>query len=169
MVKVFVPTFTINVASKPKVKKNNDISSNKCSRKCYAVVVKIDNEFKAVVNIDGNYDSVIEGDQFSNSRLILPFTEESLDLRDKTHVFLKNVDKSGRRPVVIRTEAHCHYHPGLPTQYDAVKENLLIAGHIIRKNGKMYFDYENLVKYHYLAKFKLCDVKVDNNKPLFSK
>ena len=169
MVKVFVPTFTINVASKPKVKKNNDISSNKCSRKCYAVVVKIDNEFKAVVNIYGNYDSVIDGDQFSNSRLILPFTEESLDLKDKTHVFLKNVDKSGRKPIVIRTEEHCHYHPGLPTQYDAVKENLLIAGHIIRKNGKMYFDYENLVKYHYLAKFKLCDVKVDDNKPLFSK
>lgn len=169
MVKVFVPTFTINVASKPKVKKNNDISSNKCSRKCYAVVVKIDNEFKAVVNINGNYDSVIKGDQFSNSRLILPFTEESLDLKDKTHVFLKNVDKSGRKPIVIRTEEHCYYHPGLPTQYDAVKENLLIAGHIIRKNGKMYFDYENLVKYHYLAKFKLCDIKVDDNKPLFSK
>lgn len=169
MVKVFMPTFTINVVSKPKVKNNNDISSNKCSRKCYAVVVKIDNEFKAVVNIDGNYESVIEGDQFSNSKLTLPFTEESLELKGKTHVFLKDVDETGKQPVVIRTESQCHLHPGLPTQYDAVKENLLIAGHIIRKNGKMYFDYENLVKYHYLAKFKLCDVKVDDNKPLFSK
>ena len=168
MVKVLFPTFTINVASKPKIK-NNDESFNKCSRKCYAVVVKIDGEFKAVVNIDGNYDSVIEGDQFSNSRLTLPFTEESLDLKDKTHVFLKKVDKSGKQPVVIRTGDQCHYHPGLPTQYDAVKENLLIAGHVIRKNGKMYFDYEDLVKYHYLSKFKLCDVKVDDNKPLFSK
>ena len=54
-------------------------------------------------------------------------------------------------------------------EYDALKENLLIAGHIIRKNGKMYFDYEDLVKYHYLAKSKLCDVKVDDTKPLFSK
>lgn len=169
MVKVFMPAFTINVVSKPKVKKNNDISSNKCSRKCYAVVVKIDNEFKAVVNIDGNYDSIIEGDQFSNSRLTLSFTEESLNLKDKTHVFLKNVDKSGKQPVVIRTTEHCHYYPGLPTQYDAVKENLLIAGHVIRKNGKMYFDYEDLVKYHYLSKFKICNVKVDDNKPLFSK
>lgn len=164
-----MPTFTINVVSKPKVKNNNDISSNKCSRKCYAVVVKIDNEFKAVVNIDGNYESVIEGDQFSNSKLTLPFTEESLELKGKTHVFLKDVDETGKQPVVIRTESQCHLHPGLSTQYDAVKENLLIAGHIIRKNGKMYFDYEDLVKYHYLAKFKLCDVKVDDNKPLFSK
>ena len=169
MVKVFMPTFTINVVSKPKIKNNNDISSNKCSRKCYAVVVKIDNEFKAVVNIDGNYDSVIEGDQFSNSKLTLPFTEESLELKGKTHVFLKDVDETGKQPVVIRTESQCHLHPGLPTQYDAVKENLLIAGHIIRKNGKMYFDYEDLVKYHYLAKFKLCDAKVDDNKSLFSK
>lgn len=169
MVKVFMPTFTINVVSKPKIKNNKDIPSNKCSRKCYAVVIKIDNEFKAVVNIDGNYDSVIEGDQFSNSKLTLPFTEESLDLKGKTHVFLKDVDETGKQPVVIRTESQCRLHPGLPTQYDAVKENLLIAGHIIRKNGKMYFDYEDLVKYHYLAKFKLCDVKVDDNKPLFSK
>lgn len=168
MVKVFNPIFTIKIASKPKVK-NSNISFNKCSRKCYAVVVKIDNEFKAVVNIDGNYDSVIEGDQFSNSRLTLPFTEESLDLKDKTYIFLKTLDKSGKKPTVIRTKEQCHRQPGLPTQYDAVKENLLIAGHIVRKNGKMYFDYEDLVKYHYLAEFKLCDVKIDNNKPLFSK
>ena len=80
MVKVFTPAFTINVVSKPKVKKNNNTSFNSCSRKCYAVVIKVDNEFKAVVNIDENYDSVTEGDQFSNSRLTLPFTEESLDL-----------------------------------------------------------------------------------------
>lgn len=168
MVKVFTPTFTINVVSKPKIKKHNT-SFNNCSRKCYAVVIKIDNEFKAVVNVDGNYDSVIEGDQFSNSRLTLPFTKESLDLKDKTHVFLKNVDKSGKQPVVIRTEEKCNLYPGLPTQYDAVRENLLIAGHIIRKNGKMYFNYEDLVKYHYLSKSKLCDVKVDDDKPLFSK
>ena len=168
MVKVFTPTFTINVVSKPKITKHNT-SFNNCSRKCYAVVIKIDNEFKAVVNVDGNYDSVIEGDQFSNSRLTLPFTKESLDLKDKTHVFLKNVDKSGKQPVVIRTEEKCNLYPGLPTQYDAVRENLLIAGHIIRENGKMYFNYEDLVKYHYLSKSKLCNVKVDDDKPLFSK
>lgn len=168
MMKVFNPTFTVNVVSKPKIKNNNKCS-NKRSRKCYAIVIKVDNEFKAVVNIDGNYDSIIEGDQFSNSRLTLPFTEESLDLKDKTHVFLKKVDKLGKHTVIIRTEKQCHWFPGLPTQYDAIKENLLIAGHIVSKNGKMYFDYEDLVKYHYLAESKICDIKIDEDKPLFNK
>ena len=59
--------------------------------------------------------------------------------------------------------------PGLSTQYNTVHENLLLAGHIIRKNGKMYFEYEDLVAYHYLAESRICDVKVDNTKPLFNK
>lgn len=167
MVKVFNPTFTINIASKSKRKITKSINS--ISRKCYAVVVKDNNEYKAVVNIDEKYIPIVEGDEFSNSKLILPFTEESLDLKDKTHVFLKNKDKLGKNVVVIRNERDCHFSPGLPTQYDAVKENILIAGHIVRKNGKMYFNYEDLVKYYYLSEFKLCDVKIDNDKPLFSK
>ena len=59
--------------------------------------------------------------------------------------------------------------PGLPTQYNVIHENLLLAGHIIRKNGKMYFEYEDLVAYHYLSESRICDVKVDNTKPLFNK
>lgn len=169
MVKISTPAFTINIASKPKIKNKTNTSFNKCSRKCYAVVIKVNNEFKAVVNVDGNYNAIIEGDQLSNSILTLPFTEASLDLKDKTHVFLKNKDKFGKHTIVIRTKEQCHCYPGLSTQYDAVKENLLIAGHIISKNGKMYFDYEDLVKYNYLSEFKLCDVKIDDNKPLFSK
>ena len=60
-------------------------------------------------------------------------------------------------------------HPGSPDRYDALKENLLIAGHIIRKNGKMYFNYENLVKYHYLSKYYVNDVDINDDIPLFNK
>ena len=59
--------------------------------------------------------------------------------------------------------------PGLPTQYNTVHENLLLAGYIIRKDGKMYFEYEDLVKHHYLSKSSLCEVKIDTTKPLFNK
>ena len=46
----------------------------------------------------------------------------------------------------------------------------VVIGGEVKSNAKLSFhDYEDLVKYHYLAKFKLCDVKVDDNKPLFSK
>ena len=106
----------------------------------------------------------------SNEQLVLPFTEKSLSLKDKTYVWLKHKDKYGKHVCVIRNNyLTTHLHPGIDTQYDAIRENLLIAGHIVRKDGKMYFEYEDLVAYHYLAECHLCEVKVDNTKPLFNK
>lgn len=167
MVKVFNPLFTINLASKPK-RESKPTGSN-ISRKCYAVVKEIDGEFKAVININKQHIRLKEGDELSSEQLILPFTEKSLDLKGKTYVFLKEKDKYGHYVCVIRDTMNAELHPGLPIQYNTVHENLLLAGHIIRKNGIMYFEYEDLVAYHYLSESRICDVRVDNDKPLFNK
>lgn len=167
MVKLFNPSFTINIASKPK--HGSKPTGNNISRKCYAVVKEIDGEFKAVINIDKQHIRLKKGDELSNEQLILPFTKRSLDLKDKIYVFLKEKDKYGHYVCVIRDITTANLFPGLPTQYNAVHENLLLAGHIIRKNGKMYFEYEDLVAHYYLSESHICDVKVDNSKPLFNK
>ena len=167
MIKLRIPTLTIKLASKSK-REPKPTGSN-ISRKCYAVVKEIDGEFKAVINIDKKHIRLKKGDELSNEQLVLPFTEKSLDLKDKTYVFLKNKDKYGHYVCIIRDAINAELHPGLPIQYNAVHENLLLAGHIIRKNDKMYFEYEDLVAHHYLAESHICDVKVDNNKPLFNK
>lgn len=167
MVKVFNPIFTINLASKPK-RESKPTGSN-ISRKCYAVVKEIDGEFKAVININKQHIRLKEGDELSSEQLILPFTEKSLDLKGKTYVFLKEKDKYGHYVCMIRNTTTVNLAPGIPTQYNAVHENLLLAGHIIHKDGKMYFEYEDLVAYHYLSKSRICNVKVDNTKPLFNK
>lgn len=167
MIKLRIPTLTIKPASKSK-RKSKPTGSN-ISRKCYAVVKEIDGEFKAVINIDKKHIRLKKGDELSNEQLILPFTESSLDLKGKIYVFLKEKDKYGHYVCIIRNAINAELHPGLPIQYNAVHENLLLAGHIIRKNDKMYFEYEDLVAHHYLAESHICDVKVDNNKPLFNK
>lgn len=167
MIKLRIPTLTIKPASKPK-REPKPTGSN-ISRKCYAVVKEIDGEFKAVININKQHIRLKKGDELSNEQLILPFTERSLDLKGKIYVFLKEKDKYGHYVCIIRNTINAELHPGLPTQYNAVHENLLLAGHIIRKNDKMYFEYEDLVAHHYLAESHICDVKVDNNKPLFNK
>lgn len=167
MIKLNMPTFTIKAASKPK--REFKSTGNTISRKCYAVVKEIDGEFKAIINIDKHYIRLKEGDELSNDQLILPFTERSLDLKDKLYVFLKEKDKYGHNVCIIRDAMTARISPGLPTQYNAVHDNLLIAGHIVRKNGKMYFEYEDLIKYHYLSEFGICEVKIDNDKPLFNK
>ena len=167
MVKVFNPVFTINIASK--LKRESKLTGSNISRKCYAVVKEIEGEFKAVVNINKQYIRLKEGDELSNEQLILPFTERSLDLKGKIYVFLKEKDKYGHYVCIIRNTRTANLSPGLPTQYNTVHENLLLAGHIIRKNGKMYFEYEDFVAHHYLSESRICDVKVDNTKPLFNK
>ena len=167
MIKLHMPTFTIKAASKPK--RESKPTGNTISRKCLAVVKEIDGEFKAVINIDKKHIYLKEGDELSSEQLVLPFTEKSLDLKDKTYVFLKNKDKYGHYVCIIRNTMTANLHPGFPTQYNAVHENLLIAGHIIRKAGKMYFEYEDLVAHHYLSEYRICDVKVDDTKPLFNK
>lgn len=167
MIKLYIPTFTIKPASKSK-RESKPTGSN-ISRKCYAVVKEIDGEFKAVININKQYVRLKEGDELSNEQLILPFTERSLDLKGKIYVFLKEKDKYGHYVCIIRDIMTANLIPGLPIQYNTVHENLLLAGHIIRKNGKMYFEYEDLVAHYYLSESRICDVKVDDTKPLFNK
>lgn len=167
MINENMPTFTIKVASKSK-RESKSTGSN-ISRKCLAVVKEIDGEFKAVINIDNKHIYLKEGDKLSNEQLVLPFTEKSLDLKDKIYVFLKNKDKYGHYVCVIRDRNTAHFFPGTSIQYNTVHDNLLIAGHIIRKNGKMYFEYEDLVAHHYLAESYICNVNVDDTKPLFNK
>lgn len=167
MVKVFNPIFTINLANKPK--KKHKPTGNNISRKCYAVVAIIDGEYKAIVNYKKESICICENEDLSNEQLVLPFTEESLSLKDKPYVWAKQKDKYGHNVCIIRDYMTAHLHPGVDGIYDAVRENLLIAGHIVRKNGKMYFEYEDLIAYHYLSEARITDVKIDDNKPLFNK
>ena len=170
MVKVFTSlTFSIKIASKPKKETKSTVSGSNISRKCYAIVAIIDGEYKAIVNYEKKPIYVHKGGELSNKQIVLPFTEKSLSLKDKIYVWLKHKDKYGKRICIIRDRLTAHLYPDVNTQYDAIKENLLLAGHIIRKNGKMYFEYEDLIAYHYLAEHYICEVKIDNTKPLFNK
>lgn len=153
--KLHFPAFTIKPVFKPK--RESKSTNNNISRKCYAVVKEIDGELKAIINID------------SADQLVLPFTEQSLELKGKEYVFLKEKDKYNHYVCIIRDNVTANMSPGLSTQYNTIHENLLLAGHIIRKNGKMYFNYEDLVKHHYLSESFINEVRIDDNKPLFNK
>ena len=170
MVKVFnPPSFNVKLAFKPK-RNNSSIKNSIVSRKCFAVVKLIEGEFKAVINIDKKRIYLKEGDKLSNEQLILPFTDKSLELRNKTHVWLKYKDKYGHNICVIRESKLANISPGLSIQYDALKDNLLISGHIIRKDGKLYFNYEDLIASNYLSNSaKLSIANEDETKPLFNK
>lgn len=167
--KVFNPSFNIVIASKPKRNINPKTKTNKTSRRCLAIVAKINNEFKAIVNYDKDVVDVTDSFTLKNEVLVLPFTERSLSLKDKERVWLKEKDKLGHSVCIIRDCTKTNVNPGIKDQYDVFKEDILIVGRIVKENGIMYFDYEDLISYNYKSENKLINVKIDDSKPLFSK
>lgn len=160
MKEVKLQKFTINIASKTKHKSKETFT--KISRKCFAVVKEIDNEFKAIITLT-------KDDNLGNEQLVLPFTDKSLDLKDKQYIFLKEKDKYNNYVCIIRDYKIKFLNPGDPNKHTTIHDNLLIAGYIVRKEGKMYFDYEDLIAYNYLSDSHICDIKINDDKPIFIK
>lgn len=157
---VFNPSFTINIVSKPKKHITSKNSNSIISRKCLAIVSKIDDEYKAIINYDASSNT---------EKIVIPFTKKSLELKNKEYVWLKDKDEYGHNVCIIRDSQKAFLYPGLDTQYNAIRENLLIAGHIVRIDGKMYFEYETLIAFNYKSNAHINDVKIDYDKPLFNK
>lgn len=154
--KINYPNFTINIASKPKTIRK---STKRVSRKCYAVVVKDGNTFKARVAL--NNDETPE-------YLLLPFTEESFSLRGKEYVYTVKNYEHNRPILVIRSYADSLKKPGLVTQYTPFKEGILIAGIIIENKNVKEFSYEDFVA-STEGGTHINPVLVHEDKPLFNK
>lgn len=159
MARELVHSFTIKIATNNKPKREF-LRTNKVSRKCQAIVIKDEGILKARINI-----SPLEE---SEELIVIPFTERSLDLKGKTYVFLKNKDEHNHYVCIIRDIHKADLYPGLNTQYDALHEGLLISGYIIRKDGKLYFDYEDIINFSEKSSGYLEDVRIREDKPVFN-
>lgn len=166
-IKIFYPSFTINIAKKS-VKRKLD-NYVKVSRKCLAVIKIIEDEFKAIINIDNHHIKLHEGDELSNEQLVLPLTEQSFDLKGRQYVWHTRKDKYNNDVCLIRDIDYSLLHPGLSHQYKAIKENLLLSGYIVRKNGRLYFNYEDVISFNYRSNHRTREPKIDESKPLFNK
>lgn len=132
-------TFTINLAkSKPKSK-----PINKKSKRMFAVVIEDDGILKARIQTNTEDEDI----QYE----VLPFTDMSFDLKNKTHVFLKNRDKYGKRVCIIRDKSKAFLYSGQHPEFKVLDKGLLISGYIITIDNKRYFDYDKLVAFHELG------------------
>lgn len=159
MARQLIHSFTIKIANNNKPKRQYS-GNTKISRKCYAVVVKENGILKARIDT-----SPVEE---ISKLIIIPFTDRSFDLKGKTYVFYKNKDEHNHHVCRIRTTDQAELFPGLPTQYDALHENLLIAGYIVSKDGNLYFDYIDLVAFSETNNGYLEDVRINKDKPVFN-
>ena len=148
--------FTINIVKGLKKRPLAD-KPNKVSRLCIGTVIKEENEYKIKISLrnDPEYSDFI----------IVPFTEESLELKGKTIVYSHEKDKYGHNIAYHRDPSICTIFPGLPTQYTAVIERLVCSGYVVRKDGKLMFD---LKETHGVGNYVHdLPTRIDDTKPLF--
>lgn len=144
MSKQLVHNFSIKPAFIAKIKRESR-TSIKVGKMCHGVIIK---DADGILKVRLTQSPVEERDDKETSEFrVLPLTPKSFVLKDKTYVFAKFKDKYNHPICIIRTETTAHLHPGLNTQYDALREGLLIAGHVVKRDDKYLFDYEALVAF----------------------
>lgn len=152
--------FTINIA-KSQRKKRTSCKPTRVSKLCKArVVLDEDGIYKAEINL--------KNDDTHPAHLIIPFTPDSYDLHDKIYVFSKEKTERNNYTCFVRTEENAKYNPGLDTQYNAFKPDIVIGGYIVRIDGKNYFDYVQLVSFNYKYEDYISIITRDDN-PIFKK
>lgn len=129
--KLPTPDFTFKLAT-PKPKRIS--SSHKPLTKILYCSARKDDEgnWKAYINTKGlpNMEDLT----------ILPFTEKSFELKDRTDVFYHKPDKYGHYTRIIRTYDVAMFSPGNKETYCTLCPKCVFSGHIVKVDGVMQFD-----------------------------
>lgn len=95
---------------------------------------------------DGNYKVQIKYNESENPDwLYLDFTENSYNLKGRTSIFTKTKDKKGKYTRIIRDKLTAIAFPGDSEKYIPFSPNWIIEGYICRIDGKLVFDFHNIV------------------------
>lgn len=103
------------------------------------VCIREADDFKIQININALKPDIIDKGQ--PDILLLDFTEESYELKGVLSVFDRNPDKHGKYTRYIRNESNAKFMPGNPERYVPFCRNWICSGYIVRRNGKMMFDF----------------------------
>ena len=118
----------------------NKILTSKLVR---GICLIIDGEYKIQLDI-----RLIKPDIINDAHpdiLVIPFTEESYELKGLTSVFSRTCDKQGRYTRYIRNEIKAKFHPGDPDRYVPFCHNWVCSGHIVRRDGKLMFSFNECI------------------------
>ena len=123
----------------PKKKRNNNAEGIKLVEKNKKGKVFIDeaNDYKIAISMKNDPDFP--------DLLVLPFTENSYNLKGKKNVFTRTKDELGKRIRYIRSEEKSKYHYGDSNRYIPFAPNWIVKGNIVRDNGVLKFDFIDLV------------------------
>ena len=122
-------------------KKSIRVNDNKrlTTKLVKGICIKDGDDYKIQLNVKALKPDIIDKGQ--PDLLILPFTDESYELKGVNSVWDKNPDKNGKYTRYIRTAVNAKFMPGSPERYVPFCKNWICSGYIVRRNGKMMFDF----------------------------
>lgn len=133
--------FSIKPVKKSKIKKSSTIVIKQA---LYCKPVIREDTLYAHINTKGleGYDKIT----------ILPFSEESFNLKGKTHIFLKEKNDEGKYVHIIRNKDISETYPGNSNKYTPLCENAIYKGYIMKIEKSLVFnvtEYIGTVKANY--------------------
>lgn len=102
------------------------------------------NEFKVQINASTIKPSIEES--AIPDVLMLPFTEESYNLKGVISVFSKCVNERGLFTRYIRNIDKCRIFPGDPDKLVPFCHNWICSGYVTRRDGKLMFEFNECIK-----------------------
>ena len=135
-------TFSFKLVPKKRVVKH-DGNKRLTTKLVRGICMLIDGEYKIQLDVKVLKPDIIDKGQ--PDLLVLGFTEESYELKGVTSVFSRKPDEKGRFTRYIRTESKAKAHPGDPERYVPFCRNWVCSGHIVRRNGKLMFDFNECI------------------------
>ena len=124
------------IPKRRKIPINND---TKLTKLVLCVCQIIDGQYKAKVDLD-NIDIGIK-----KKEILLDFTEESYNIEGVISVFSRVPEKDGKYMRWIRDEHKAKVHPGDPQKYTPFCHNWVCKGFIIKRGGKILFDFKECI------------------------
>ena len=127
----------------PKKVVRTDNNKKLTSKLVKGLCIKNGDDYLISINVKSLKPEIIDKGQ--PDLLILPFTEESYDLKGICSVFDRNPDKKGKYIRYIRNETSAKIMPGSPERYVPFCHNWVCSGYIVRRNGKLMFDFNDCI------------------------
>lgn len=128
----------------PKKRQYRDDGNKKLTtRLIKGVCLKEGDEYKIRLDVKALKPDIIEKSQ--PDILVLDFTEESYELKGLNSVFSRNPGKDGKYIRFMRNETKAKFDYGSKERYVPFCNNWVCSGYIVRRNGKLMFDFNECI------------------------